>query len=109
MKDLFEKEFIAFQPQLKSYLFRLTTCKQDSEDLTHETYIKALDKIDTFKGKSNLKTWVFAIATNLAKDHFRVKERWGEDWTDLVRDAQFLAASRRRKRNWFVPSRANVW
>ncbi len=85
--DQFKKEFIAFRPQLKSYLFRLSASKEDSEDLLQDTFLKAFDKIDTFKEKSSFKTWVFSIATNLAKDNFRVKERWGENWMDLVRDA----------------------
>ena len=84
--DQYQKEFIKFKPQLKSYLFRLAASKEDSEDLLHDTYIKAFDKLDTFKKKSSFKTWVFSIATNLAKDNFRVKERWGENWMDLVRD-----------------------
>ena len=87
MTEQFEKEFILFQPQLKSYLFRLTSCKKDCEDLSQDTYLKVLDKIDSFSNKSSFKTWVFAIATNLAKDNLRVKQRWGNDWMDLVRDA----------------------
>ena len=89
MQDLesYQKEFIEFQDHLKSYLYRLVTSKQEAEDLAQDTYIKAFQKIDSFKGNSTFKTWVFAIATNLAKDRNRTKERWGEDWMDLVRDA----------------------
>ena len=86
-KNQYQKEFIQFRAQLKSYLFRLSASKEDAEDLLQDTYIKAFDKIDSFKRKSSFKTWVFSIATNLAKDNFRVKERWGENWMDLVRDA----------------------
>lgn len=83
----FKEEFIGFESELKSYVYRLVTHKQDTEDIVQETYIKAFNKLDTFKGKSTFKTWVFSIATNLAKDNFRAKERWGEDWMDLVKDA----------------------
>lgn len=83
----YQTEFLAFRPQLKSYLFRLTTNKQDTEDLLQDTYMKAFDKIASFKGTSSFKTWTFTIASNLAKDNFRVQEHWGEDWMDLVRDA----------------------
>ena len=89
MKDKlhYQEAFIAFRSQLKSYLFRLSASKEDSEDILQDTYIKTFDKIETFNGKSSFKTWVFSIATNLARDNFRVKERWGENWMDLVRDA----------------------
>ena len=83
----YQEEFIHFRPQLKSYLFRLSASKEDSEDLLQDTYVKVFDKIGSFKGNSSFKTWVFAIATNLAKDNYRVKQLWGENWMDLVRDA----------------------
>lgn len=86
MESSFEEIFISFRPQLISYLFRLTTNRSDAEDLTQDTFIKVSEKIDTFSGKSSFKTWVFTIATNLAKDRQRVKQRWGEHWMDLVRD-----------------------
>lgn len=85
--EIYKQEFIKFKPKLKSYLYRLTTSKEDAEDLTQDTFIKAFEKISLFGEQSSFKTWVFAIATNLAKDHKRVKERWGENWMDLVRDA----------------------
>lgn len=86
-KKDFQEEFISFKPQLKSYLFRLSASKEDAEDLLQDTFVRAFGKIDSFKGNSSFKTWVFSIATNLAKDNFRVRERWGENWMDLVRDA----------------------
>ena len=83
----YQEEFLKFRQQLQSYLFRLTASKEDSEDLIHDTFLKVFNKLDSFKKKSSFKTWVFSIATNLAKDNFRVKERWGENWMDLARDA----------------------
>ena len=64
--NAFQSLFAAFQPQLKSYLYRLLANRNDAEDLTHDTFIRAFDQLHTFKGESTLKTWVFRIATNLA-------------------------------------------
>ncbi|RFS25100.1 RNA polymerase sigma factor [Chitinophaga silvatica] len=72
----FQTLFAEFQNQLKSYLYRLLTDRNDVDDLTHDTFIKAFDKISTFKQDSTLKTWVFKIATNLAYDHLRKLKRW---------------------------------
>ncbi len=85
--ETYQEAFVQFSPQLKSYLFRLAASKEDAEDLLQDTYVRVFDKLDSFQEKSSFKTWVFSIATNLAKDHFRVRERWGENWMDLVRDA----------------------
>lgn len=72
----FQSLFSEFQPQLKSYLYRLLTDRNDTDDLTHDTFVKAFDKISTFKGNSAFKTWVFQIATNLAYDFLKKKKRW---------------------------------
>lgn len=65
-----------YQAELKSYLYRFTTSKEDTEDIAQETFAKAFQKLDTFKGNSSFKTWLFSIATNLAKDHLRARQRW---------------------------------
>ncbi len=85
--EAYKKEFTEFQNELNSYIYRLVTHRQEAEDLVQDTYIKAFDRIDSFQEKSSFKTWVFAIATNLAKDNLRARERWGQDWMDLVKDA----------------------
>jgi RNA polymerase sigma-70 factor (ECF subfamily) len=78
----FQTLFAEFQNQLRSYLYRLLTDRNDVEDLTHDTFIKAFDKIPTFNRQSSLKTWVFRIATNLAYDHLRKLKRWPVDAQD---------------------------
>lgn len=78
-EQTFHKEFILFTKELTSFVFRLVTNKQDAEDLVHDAYLKANLKLDTFKGKSSLKTWVFSIAINLCRNHLSGRNRWSED------------------------------
>lgn len=78
----FQSLFGEFQPQLKSYLYRLLADRNDTDDLTHDTFVKAFDKISTFKGGSTFKTWVFQIATHLAYDFLKKKKRWMPDAQD---------------------------
>jgi RNA polymerase sigma-70 factor (ECF subfamily) len=78
----FHQEFSKFQGQLKSYLYRLITDRNDVEDIAQETFVKAFEKIDTFKGKSSFKTWVFTITTNLTRDLIRKRKRWPPDALD---------------------------
>lgn len=80
-------EFQAYRGQLKSYILRLTASVHDTEDIVQETYIKAQQKLDTFRGDSSLKTWLFAIASNLARDLLRSKKRWTENTTDICKEA----------------------
>ena len=82
-RSKFQRLFSAFQPQLKSYLYRLTASRSDADDLTHDTFIRAYNKLATFNGKlatfngeSSLKTWVFQIATSLAYTNLNRQKRW---------------------------------
>src|ERR1700748_2336203 len=78
----FQTLFAEFQNQLRSYLYRLVTDRSDVQDLTHDTFIRAFDKIATFNQQSSIKTWVFKIATHLAYDHLRKLKRWPVDALD---------------------------
>jgi RNA polymerase sigma-70 factor, ECF subfamily len=78
-------EFELARPQLKSYILRITASIEDTEDIVQDTFIKASEKIDTFRGDSSVKTWVFTIACNLAKDNLRAKKRWTENVTDICK------------------------
>jgi RNA polymerase sigma-70 factor (ECF subfamily) len=84
--DELTTQFETFQGELKSFLLRMTASVQDAEDIVQDTYIKAQSKIGTFRGDSSLKTWVFSIASNLAKDLLRSKKRWPETVTDICRE-----------------------
>lgn len=83
--NAFQLLFSAFQHQLKSYLFRLTANRNDAEDLTHDTFIKAYDKLSTFKGEASLKTWVFQIATNLSCNYLQRQKRWTPDVSEQAK------------------------
>ena len=75
------------RPQLKSYILRMTASVEDAEDIVQDTFIKAFSNMGSFNGDSSLKTWIFAIASNLAKDLLRSKKRWPENVSDICKSA----------------------
>lgn len=83
--EQFTSEFETARPQIKSYILRITASIEDTEDIIQDTFIKASQKIDTFLGNSSLKTWIFAIASNLAKDNLKAKKRWAENVNDICK------------------------
>lgn len=85
--DQLNSEFENFRAPLKSYLLRLVTNVQETEDIVQDTWLKASQKIDSFREDSSLKTWIFTIASNLAKDHLRSQKRWVEEVTDICKEA----------------------
>ncbi len=85
--ELLNTEFEQTSSQLKSYILRITASVHDTEDIVQDTYIKAATKLASFRGESSLKTWLFAIACNLAKDNLRAQKRWVENVGDVCREA----------------------
>lgn len=83
--NAFQELFSEFQPQLRSFLYRMTASRQDAEDLTHDTFVRAFDKLPTFRGESGLKTWVFRIGSNLARDLLRQRKPWPIDAQDKAK------------------------
>ena len=55
-----------------------------ADDLTQETYVRAVTALPRFAGRSSARTWLLAIARNTVVDHFRassVRPRTsGQDW-----------------------------
>jgi RNA polymerase sigma-70 factor (ECF subfamily) len=58
-----------------SFVFSVLMNKEDAEDVTQETLIRAIEKIGTFNGDSSLLTWVLRIGRNAALDLKRKKSR----------------------------------
>ncbi|MDN5205306.1 RNA polymerase sigma factor [Fulvivirgaceae bacterium BMA10] len=87
MIDQLTKEFEDCRSHLRSYILRMTTNVEETDDIVQETYLKAHANIESFKGDASLRTWIFAIASNLARDHLRSKKRWPENVTDICREA----------------------
>jgi RNA polymerase sigma-70 factor (ECF subfamily) len=103
----FQTLFAEFQNQLKSYLYRLLTDRNEVDDLTHDTFIRAFDKISTFNQDSSLKTWVFKIATNLAYEHLRKLKRWPANAQDHGADLA-IGSEDVRKAFWIVHDTSNA-
>jgi RNA polymerase sigma-70 factor (ECF subfamily) len=80
-------EFERCRPALRSYILRITASRQDAEDIAQETWIRAQRSLEGFKGDSSVKTWLFAIAQNIARDHLRALKRWPEEVGDICKDA----------------------
>jgi len=66
----FEKLHNTFRPKILRYLTRLVG-EHEAEDLTQEVFIKVSRALKTFRGESQLSTWIYRIATNGALDRLR--------------------------------------
>ena len=84
-EDAFAQLVRRYQGTMKSYLYRLTACREDAEDLAQEVWIQTFTRLGSFNECSSVRTWLFTIATQVAVEHHRVKARWPVDAQDKAR------------------------
>lgn len=63
-----------YQDRLYVTLLRMVNHPEDAADLVQETFVRAMQNIARFEGKSTLYTWLFRIAINLAISHRRASQ-----------------------------------
>lgn len=70
--DSFVLLYDAYAEKIYKFLFFRTLHKELAEDITSQTFIKALEKINTFHAdRGTFQSWVYQIARNLLIDEFR--------------------------------------
>ena len=85
-----EKIYEEYFETVNKYLFCLTHNSDISEELTQETFYKAVQKIDSYKGECKISVWLCQIAKNLWFDQCRKnKKRKNTEEIDLT-DTQML-------------------
>lgn len=82
----FEDIYIEYFDIVYKYLCYLTKNKDLAEDLAQDTFFKAIMKIDTFKNKSKLSTWLCQIAKNLWYDELKKNKKINYMNTDISLD-----------------------
>lgn len=73
--------------EVYALLYRLTEDVEEARDLTQETFLRVFQSIDRFRGEADLKTWIYRIAVNQARNRWRWWRRRRRDAT-LSLDAQ---------------------
>jgi RNA polymerase sigma-70 factor (ECF subfamily) len=67
--------------EIYGLLFRLTENSEEARDLTQETFLRAFQNIGRFRGDADLKTWIYRIAINQARNRWRWWRRRRRDAT----------------------------
>jgi len=74
-------------------LYRLTENVEEARDLTQETFLRAFQSIGHFRGESDLRTWIYRIAINQARNRWRWWRRRRRDATVSI-DAPEIGGGR---------------
>jgi RNA polymerase sigma-70 factor (ECF subfamily) len=72
---VFEVMIATHHAEIYRYLLRTTGRTSDADDLSQETFLRAYRAYRTLPPGSNARAWLFAIATNLCRNHFRGQKR----------------------------------
>jgi RNA polymerase sigma-70 factor (ECF subfamily) len=67
--------------EIYGLLFRLTENSEEARDLTQETFLRAFQSIGRFRGEADLRTWIYRIAINQARNRWRWWRRRHKDST----------------------------
>jgi RNA polymerase sigma-70 factor (ECF subfamily) len=84
MEDIFNHIHKKYHQDLFNFLYYMVHNREQAEDLVQEVYIRVLKSFHSFKGESSEKTWLFAIARNVAIDSFRKQKGWKEKMLDKI-------------------------
>jgi len=67
--------------EIYGLLYRLTENREEARDLTQETFLRAFQSIASFRGEADLRTWIYRIAINQARNRWRWWRRRRRDLT----------------------------
>ena len=84
-----------FKDKLKSFLWSFTKDDATSEDICQDTFLKVYIKKGSYREIAKFSTWLYTIASNLAKTHLRkIKRRKTYSVSHLGKeDQEFIIAS----------------
>ena len=85
MKSLsFRKDLVGVQEELLRFAYKLTTDREEANDLLQETSLKALDNEDKYTPDTNFKGWMYTIMRNIFINNYRkvVRDQTFVDKTD---------------------------
>ncbi|NDW12120.1 RNA polymerase sigma factor [Bacteroides sp. 214] len=80
----FQENLVGAQDELLRFALKLTSNRDDANDLLQETTLKALDNEDKFMPETNFKGWMYTIMRNIFINNYRkiVREQTYVDQTD---------------------------
>ena len=81
----FEEVYNSYSRDVYRYCLSLCGSQATADDITSDTFLKAINKGDTFEGKCSVKVWLFQIAKNTYLDYLRKHKKL----TDLPEDLQY--------------------
>jgi RNA polymerase sigma-70 factor (TIGR02943 family) len=110
-KTVLEDWVNQFSDELYSWAFYKTSSKETAEDLVQDTFLAAFNKIDSFQGRSQPKTWLFAILNNKLIDYYRRSAKTTKQTFSLTEKSGFELSEGlfNKNENWDNMEIKSIW
>jgi RNA polymerase sigma-70 factor (ECF subfamily) len=69
--ETFEQLFERYQTKIFNLIYRIVGDYEDAADLTSEAFVQAFKGYASFRGESQVYTWLYRIAVNTCRNYFR--------------------------------------
>ena len=72
-----ERLILRYQNRIYNVILKICANADDAAELTQETFVKVIENIDEFEGRSGFYTWAFRIAVNLTLNYCKRSVKLG--------------------------------
>lgn len=95
----FEELYEKHKGRVYALSLRLVKNPARAEDMTQEAFVRAWEKLSTFRGRSSFSTWLHRVTVNTVLGRLRSDRRWEDRTTDLGTHEFRLTTSTPRRPN----------
>ncbi|GAA2784583.1 sigma-70 family RNA polymerase sigma factor [Streptomyces showdoensis] len=102
--DVLTDDLEKYRTELTGYCYRMLGSAFEAEDAVQDTMVRAWRALDSFEGRSSLRSWLYRIATNVCLDSLNAGNRRARpmDLTDPTPVAQ-ARLNERPEITWLEP------
>ncbi len=93
-----------YTSDLYNWAYHKTSNAEMAQDLVQDTFVVAVEKIESFQRKSSVKTWLFSILNNKIVDFYRKKSK-----AHISFEGSFLSNFFTEDGEWTNESKPNDW
>jgi len=86
---------VKYQDRIYNVILKICANRDDAAELTQETFVKVIEKINTFEGKSAFYTWLFRVAVNLTLNYCKRNSKFVTTSLDVPAGPEFDGAKQR--------------
>lgn len=76
-KDAMERLILKYQNRIYNVILKICANNDDAAELTQDAFVKVIENINSFQGKSKFYTWLFRIAVNLTLNYCKRNVKLG--------------------------------